>query len=301
LHPTISADGQKIAYVEETVTENIFQASFDPVSGKVTGVPKAITAGDRTVSEPDLAPDGKRVTFQSLGKKMAIYVIGADGRGERQLTDDDFQYRIPRWSPDGKQLAVYSNRRGRFQIWSINVDGSGMRQISDEASGSVLRAVWSPDGARLAGSHEDGSTFILSLLKGESVRPIPAPADPAESFDVWTWSPDGEWLAGHRKSRKTGNYEGIAVYSLKTGKFQNLTDSGTSPVWLKDSRRFLFVKDGVKISVFDLQTRQITDVFDARPNVVESLSQLSKDNNTIVFTVQQREADIWLINRESPK
>jgi Tol biopolymer transport system component/tRNA A-37 threonylcarbamoyl transferase component Bud32 len=301
LHPTISADGQRIAYVEETVTENILQVSFDPVFGKVTGVPKAITAGDRTVSEPDLSPDGKRVTFQSLGKKMAIYVIGADGKGERKLTDDDFQYRVPRWSPDGKQLAVYSNRSGHFQIWSINVDGSGMRQVSDEASGSILRAVWSPDGDRLAGSHEGGSTFILNLLKGESVHPIPAPADPAELFDVWTWSPDGEWLAGHRKSRKTGTYEGIAVYSLKTGTFQNLTDSGTSPVWLKDSRRLLFVRDGVKISVLDRQTRQTTDVFDARPNVVESLSQLSKDNNTIVFSVQQREADIWLINRESPK
>jgi dipeptidyl aminopeptidase/acylaminoacyl peptidase len=300
LHPTISADGQKIAYVEETVTENIFQIPFDPVSVKVTGVPKPITVGDRTVSLPDMSSDGKRVAFQSLGKKMDLYVTGVDGAGERQLTDDDFQYRIPRWAPDGKQLAVYSNRSGSFQIWSINVDGSGKHQISDDGTSGVLRAVWDPNGNHLAARHADGSTFILSLLKGESTRPIPVPADPDELFDVWTWSPDSLWLAGQFQSRKTLKDNGIALYSLRTGMYQHLTDSGASPVWLKDNRRLLFI-NGSKISILDRQNRQIVDLFDAKPNQIQSLSQLSKDNSTIVFSVEQREADIWLINRESPK
>ena len=300
LHPTISADGQKIAYVEETVTENIFQIPFDPVSVKVTGVPKPITVGDRTVSLPDMSSDGKRVAFQSLGKKMDLYVTGVDGAGERQLTDDDFQYRIPRWAPDGKQLAVYSNRSGSFQIWSINVDGSGKHQISNDGTSGVLRAVWDPNGNHLAARHADGSTFILSLLKGESTRTIPAPEDPDELFDVWTWSPDSLWLAGQFQSRKTLKDNGIALYSLRTGMYQHLTDSGASPVWLKDNRRLLFI-NGSKISILDRQNRQIVDLFDAKPNQIQSLSQLSKDNNTIVFSVEQREADIWLINRESPR
>jgi Tol biopolymer transport system component/tRNA A-37 threonylcarbamoyl transferase component Bud32 len=301
LHATISADGQKIAYVEETVTENIFQVPFDPVSAKVTGAPSPITVGDRIVSDPDIRPDGKRVAFQSLGKKMDIYVINVDGTGERQLTDDDSQYRVPRWSPDGKQIAVYSNRTGRFQIWTIDVDGGGLRQISDDGTRGVLRSVWEPNGNHLAASRDDGSTFILSLLKGEPARAIPAPSDPNESFDVWTWSPDGLWLAGHRKSSTTGGYAGIAVYSVQTGMFQNLTDSGTSPVWLKDNRRLLFVNDRGKIAILDRQSRKITDLLDVKPNQVESLSQLSKDNNVIVFSVQQREADIYLINRDPSK
>jgi eukaryotic-like serine/threonine-protein kinase len=300
LHSTVSADGQKIAYVEETVTLNIFQVPFDPDSAKTTGVLKAITVGDRTVSDPDVAWDGKHVAFQSLGKKMDIYVIGSDGTGERQLTDDASQYRIPRWSPDGKQIAVYSNRGGRFQIWSISADGSGLRQISDDGSKGILRAVWAPDGNHLAAAHEDGSTFILSLLKGETVRTIPAPPDPAELFDVWTWSPDGNWLAGHRWSRAAGRIIGISIYSLQTGMFQNLTDSGSFPVWLKDSRRLLF-SDGSKISIVDRESHQITEVLNVKPNLVDSLSQLSVDNKVIVFSVEQREADLWLINREPSK
>jgi hypothetical protein len=81
-----------------------------------------------------------------------------------------------------------------------------------------------------------------------------------------------------------------------------LTDSGTFPVWLKDNRRLLIVsKDGSKISMLDRETRQVTDVLDVKPNTVESLSQLSTDNKTIVFGLEQREADIWLLSRDTPK
>jgi serine/threonine protein kinase len=301
LHPTISGDGQKIAYVEETITQNIFQVPFDPVSGKVTGDPKPITVGDRNLGDPDLAPDGKRVAFQSFGKKLDISVIGVDGTGERQLTEDGSQYRVPRWGPDGKRIAVYSNRTKSWQIWLINADGSGMRPITEDASG-VLRAVWAQDGNRLATRHEDGSTFIVSVLKGVSPRAIPDFPDSRELFDVWTWSPDSSWLAGHRRSRKTSGFDGIALYSLQTGMFQDLTDSGTFPVWLKDNRRLLIVsKDGSKISMLDRETRQVTDVLDVKPNTVESLSQLSTDNKTLVFGLEQREADIWLLSRDTPK
>ena len=298
-HPTISADGRKIAYVEETVTENVFQVPFDPVSGKVTGSPKPVTVGTRIVTDPDLAPDGLHVVFQSLGKKMNLFVAGIDGAGERQLTDEDYQDRIPRWSPDGKQIAFYSNRTGRFGIWSINADGSGLSPVYDTGPGGIVRAVWSTDGTHLAARRDDGSTFIVSL-KGEPIQPIAAPPDPAESFDLWTWSPDRNWIAGQRKLRATGNIQGLVLYSLRDQKFQNLTDTGNSPVWLKDNRRLLFY-NGPAIEMMDRQTGQITTVLNVKPNTVGSLSQLSADNKKIVYSVEQREADIWLISNDPLK
>lgn len=301
LHPTISSDGTKIAYVEETVTENIFQVPFDPVFGRPSGRPKAVTTGARTVSAPDVARDGKHIAFQSLGKKLDVYVAGIDGTGERQLTDDEFQYRIPRWSPNGKQIAFYSNRSGHFQIWSINVDGSGLRQLSDDGSDGVLRAVWSPDGNHLAARHGDGTTFILSLLQGEATRSLPSPPDASELFDVWNWSPDGDWLAGHRISRATGQAEGLAVYSLRTGMFQTLTDDiGDQPVWLNDSRRLLF-KDKSKIYSVDRDSRKVSEILDVRPSSIKSLGQLPEDNKIVVFSEEQREADIWLLTADKSK
>jgi len=301
MHATVSSDGQKIAYVEETVTENIFQVPFDPIAAKITGDPKAVTVGTRVVGEPDLAYDGEHIVFQSLGKKENLYLAHVDGTGERQLTGEDFSDRVPRFSPNGKQVAFYSNRSGSYQIWSINTDGSGLRQISHDTAGDVLRAVWSPNGNRLAARHEDGATFFVSLLKGEAVEPLPPFSNPGEIFDVWSWSPDDNWLAGHRTLEANGIYKGLVLYSVRTKTYQNLTESGNRPVWLQDSRRLLFVDNVGKIALIDRESGKITDLLSVKPNEVASLGQLSSDNKTIVYSSKQREADIWLISRESSK
>lgn len=36
----------------------------------------------------------------------------------------------PTWSPDGSQIAFVSNRSGSSEIWTINVDGSNLRQVT---------------------------------------------------------------------------------------------------------------------------------------------------------------------------
>jgi serine/threonine protein kinase len=301
MHATVSSDGQKIAYVEETVTENIFQVPFDPIAAKITGDPKPVTVGARVVGEPDLAHDGEHIVFQSLGKKENLYVARLDGTGERQLTVEDFSDRVPRFSPNGTQVAFYSNRSGSYQIWSINTDGSGLRQISHDTAGDVLRAVWSPNGNRLAARHEDGATFLVSLLKAEPVEPLPRFPNPGEIFDVWSWSSDDNWLAGHRTLEANGSKKGLVLYSLRTKTYQNLNDSGTFPIWLQDSRRLLFVDNLGKIALIDRESGKITDLLSVKPNEVASLGQLSSDNKTVVYSSKQREADIWLISRESSK
>src|SRR5262245_38055877 len=169
MHATVCSAGDKVAYVEETVTDNIFQVPFDPVAAKITGSPKPVTVGARVLSQPDLAADGEHIVFQSQGNKENLYVARVDGTGERQLTDDNFPDRVPRFSPDGTQVVFYSNRSGSYQIWSINTDGSNLHQIFNDPAGDVFRAVWSPKGNRLGARHQDGATFLVSLVKGEPV------------------------------------------------------------------------------------------------------------------------------------
>jgi len=80
-----------------------------------------------------------------------------------------------------------------------------------------------------------------------------------------------------------------------------LTEFGDHPVWLQDSRRLLYVDEVGKIMLIDRETGKVTELLSVKPNVVESLGQLSRDNKTIVYSAEQREADIWLISRESLK
>ena len=87
-----------------------------------------------------------------------------DGTGFRKLTDDPHRDREPKWSPDGKTIAFHSDRSGTFQIWTINADGSGLRQLTDSAitiTSSHLVAGRNPNGRPDSSARPRGQTRAL--------------------------------------------------------------------------------------------------------------------------------------------
>lgn len=51
-------------------------------------------------------------------------IVNRDGSNWRDLTNDKYFDRHPRWSPDGKRIAFASDRSGGYEIWMINIDGT---------------------------------------------------------------------------------------------------------------------------------------------------------------------------------
>jgi Tol biopolymer transport system component len=146
---SFSRDGRRMIYVQQSGTSNIYKIDFDPRREATIGQPTPVTRGSRDARLPALSPDGQWVAFVSAGKQEDLFVVRTNGTSLRQLTDDIYKDRGPRWSPDGKQITFFSDRSGEIQIWSINADGSGMRQLTYDGS-AVYGAIWSPDGIRLA-------------------------------------------------------------------------------------------------------------------------------------------------------
>jgi len=295
---SFSGDGRKLAYVEQSATENIQRVRFDPASGKTLGKPEVVTEVSATVTIPDVSPDGQWVAFQSWGHQEDIYVMKSDGSGEKQLTNDIYKDRLPRFSPDGRRIAFFSNRSGNFEIWIIGTDGSGLQQITKDGNATNTRSVWSPDGLRLAGFHEGRGSYILELSTG-SREVLPSMADPSMVFDVWSWSPDGRWLAGHKRASSSGQPGGIALYDTETKNYLDLTNEGTGPVWLGDNRRLMFDRTG-QIGIVDRTSRKVETLDAFRPDGVRDLGRggvsLPKDNRFIYFSVRMRQADIWLLS-----
>jgi len=296
---SFSRDAKRLAYVQRTVTANLQKVKFDPIAEKTSGPPEWITQGSRQAGGPDLSPNGEWLVFSSGGKQEDIFLIRPDGTGVRQLTDDTYKDRVPRWSPDGNRIAFHSNRSGDYEIWSIRSDGSGLRRVTDGKGRLVSSPVWSPDGNRLAYSVRDVGPFIVDPSgpwNAQSPQQVPASPNGTEVLVPWSWSPDGRRLAG---SKIRGALRlGIAIASLDSKKFESLTDFGSEPVWLSDNRKLIFYHNG-KLYLVNSESKRSHEILSVSPHQIPIRGfGVSRDNRLIYFSLATNEADIWVLNFE---
>ena len=297
---SLSRDGRRLAYVQRVATRNLQRIPFDATVEKTIGEPAWVTQGSKLAVMPELSPRGDLLAFFSLAPSQEdIFVVAPDGSGLRQLTDDSYRDRVPRWSPDGQQVAFMSNRGGKYEIWTINQDGSGLRQATfTTGKPGTWSPVWSPDGARLAYSLPNETTYVIDLRKPGAERSPTAlpPAGPEEWFQAWSWSADGR-MAGSFNQR-SGVSAGIAIYSFDSNRYEKLTDFGNYPIWLKDGHRIIFCFKE-KLYLVDIASKKVHDIMyaalSARTGEMLGAASLSPDERTLYFAQGTIEADIWML------
>ena len=106
-----------------------------------------IDTNETTWSSVDISPDGKQLVFDMLGGLYTVSIDGGEARALTQGIDWNFQ---PRFSPNGKEIAFVSDRDGGDNIWVINADGSGSRQVTQEKEHNLHNPYWTPDGQWIA-------------------------------------------------------------------------------------------------------------------------------------------------------
>lgn len=295
-HLNFSRDGQRMIYVQTNNQTNIQGVSFEATAGKSIGEPFWITQGDREIARAELSPDGSRFVMRMIRRVQDdIVTVGRDGRDWRDVTDDEPFDRYVRWSPDGKQLAFYSDRNAGTEIWMCNVDGTNLRQITFATSGELGSGfpVWSPDGKRLA-YFLGGQTYILDLSKTWNEQ-LPGKLKLEEGvtgFVAWDWSPDGKKLVG---TIYEGNRKSIGFYSFETQSYTRIVENNESlPSWMSDSRRIVYGL-GNKIFIVDTQTRKVGElVSDSKEQRRDPF--VSRDGKLLYYTAAIIESDIWLLD-----
>src|SRR6266436_1745670 len=228
----ISPDGKKIAWVETLVGKDGApdgNTAIYVADRESTVAPKRITAAApnlaRAEGSLDWSPDSKQLAFLSDAAKpgqLQLYVISASGGPAKKITSVKGLLATPRWSPDGKTIAVlYTENATRAagplvaetpetgeikdaffeqRLALVDVSTGGFRQISP-ADMYVYEYDWSPDSARFAliAAHGNGDNnwYIAQLYTLDAgplglMKPIYKPplqiANPA-------WSPDGKKIA----------------------------------------------------------------------------------------------------------
>jgi dipeptidyl aminopeptidase/acylaminoacyl peptidase len=154
----------------------------------------------KTVSDPQLSPDGKWVAYSVATASLQenrnisrIWLVELTTGQSRELTKGPGSDRAPRWSPDGATLAFISSREGGSQVWLLPLVGGEARKVSSLPAGAN-ELYWLPDGSGF---------LVVSDIKWPEQQEIDRRNGeyPTEAR-IWTdlfWRHWDDWRAGKRQ------------------------------------------------------------------------------------------------------
>lgn len=290
----VSHDGHRVIYTAVENRANIYKVVFDAQKEVILGSPKAVTQGTRTMSFIAVSPDGQWLAYTTAGAQEDLFVMRSDGTGARQLTNDIHKDRGPFWTPDGKRISFYSNRSGRYEIWSINIDGGGLEQLTKTTGNPVLGGRWFPDGIHFGANYGGAVIFDYSQpLESRTPEALPHVSGDTIVLAGGLFSPDGKFIAGTRARKDGGGLPGIVLYSMESKTYETLTDSGGPIGWFGDGRRLLFAKNR-SVYTLDIKTKKPHLISTTPAAVNYGPFDFSSDNRVLYFIMSATEADIWM-------
>ena len=178
------------------------------------GTPRQLTSGEWNVGARfdqlagdvgwDWSPDGRTIVVEGLNEPDSIadltyrdsnlYAIDVETGALRRLTPERGSWGGPAISPDGRQVAFtgYPYNRQSYHaadLYVMNLDGSGMRQISGDLERDPEELLWAPDGRGIYFSADDqGARNVFFASSGDEVRRI---TEGAQVLTLGTIARDG--------------------------------------------------------------------------------------------------------------
>jgi imidazolonepropionase-like amidohydrolase/Tol biopolymer transport system component len=242
----------------------------------------SFTVNEGTWLNLDVSPDGKEVAFDLLGDIYTIPVTGGTARVLRQGMAMEVQ---PRYSPDGKKILFTSDVGGGDNIWVMNRDGSGTRQLTKENFRLLNNGTWTPDGKYIIARKHFTSTRSLGAgelwiyhLNGGSGLQLTARKNDQQDLNEPNVSPDGRYVyysedmypGGFFQYNKDPNNQIFAIkrFDREKGSIETVTGGpggAVRPQISHDGRTMAFVRRvRTKTVLFlrDLKTGEEWPVYD---------------------------------------
>jgi tricorn protease len=226
--------------------------------GKVVDVPVQVVTDRSTlkaraekVSEliewASVSPAGKRAVFEARGE---LFSVPAEHGPVMAMTrTSGVAERYPRWSPDGKTLAYWSDRSGEYELTLRPADGGGAeKKITSLGAGFRYAPHWSPDSTKIAFLDQDANLRVVTLATGQVAEvdksPIWLAHGALENLSLG-WSADSRWLTWARPTESTRN-PAIFLYDVTKGTKHQATSGyfgDMNPVFDPEGKYLFFLSD----------------------------------------------------------
>jgi len=230
---------------------------FDTGSGSVREIPVVIRS-DRVAMRMQRVragshcgsfrptPDGDALLLETMGELILVptnpkdeitVLTHSSGAREKDAV----------MSPDGKRIAFLSDASGEEELWVMQADGTGAKQLTDDRIGFRFRPLWSPDSRWVLFGDK---SLALNLVDVETGRRVLV--DRGEYDDAWyrwgiqdyVFSPDSQWIA-YSKVESSLN-DSVFLYRIADGKVFRVTGPETrdwSPAFSHDGKYLYLLSD----------------------------------------------------------
>jgi Tol biopolymer transport system component len=150
-------------------------------------------------------------------------------------------------------IAFVSDRSGNPEVWTMNVDGTDLQQITDDQADELVHPDWSPDGQRIAfasnateGNNGDGDVEVWTVnADGTDLQQL---TDNVGIRDAAPdWSPDGARIAfSSQRTDSDAADEDLDIWTINSTDGQDaqqLTDNDhddDTPDWSPDGQQIVW-------------------------------------------------------------
>ncbi len=356
IHARFSPDGSKIGFVREKNAASMFlyvhdlktgrtrQITHEPISingfdwskegaslvygadrsgqyklwevDLASGISSVIRAGDFQMVMPRVARTG-RVIYAKMKDNVNLWSYKLDEKtASRWYGTNDLNLN-PTVSPDGKKVCITQRKEDRFQLWTANIDGSGLIPITDFPGQYVTAPSWSEDGQHIVfQGFIDGQAdlFLVNSLGGIPQNLTQSDWDEHtphwrgnqiyfcsnqdETWKIWSMNPDGDGkrlLVPHESygpqlsnDQKTMFYSkkhqtGLWKYDLSTGSEQLIIERFHPMYWgafALSSRGIYYLNaDEKRFDFFEFDTQKTNPIYQLQKRIPRIGNTLTYDQH----------------------
>jgi Tol biopolymer transport system component len=251
--PLPSKDGKKIFVVGRSYRGELvrYYAKSDSFTPFLSGI---------SVEDVVFSKDGQWLAYVSYPEGI-LWRSKLDGSQKIQLSAPPLFAALPRWSPDGRQIAFYNYSVGKpGRIYVVSAAGGTPQQLLPEDPESKQDPDWSPDGSKIIfGGVPADSNSVLSVfdLKTHSASELSG----SRGLYSPRWSPDGRFIVAMPADGLS-----LVLFDFQTQRWLQLAKVIAGfPNWSRDGQYVYFLRPldhpaVMRIRIADHEMEQVLDL-----------------------------------------